>query len=141
MVPVESLRQAGFAVRAAPLVWATGARVRRLDRRLGLGAVIQELRAARERPLPPRLANPLWLAATLERMLPFVPPRHYGPCLRRALILLELWSRCGLEPTLHIGFRPQAPRRDGHAWLTATRPDGESLQASGPLDHAPVFEF
>jgi hypothetical protein len=137
----ETLRRAGFALRAAPLVFATGARVARLDREVSFGALVAELRRARERPLAPRLANPAWLAGTLERLLPAVPPYRYGPCLRRALILLELWTRCGLEPTLHLGFRLQAPERDGHAWLTARTSDGSPLQVSGPNGTEPAFEL
>ena len=137
----ETLRRAGFALRAAPLVWATGARVARRDREVGFGALVAELRRARERPLAPRLANPAWLAGTLELLLPLVPPYRYGACLRRALVLLELWSRCGLEPTLHLGFRPERAPRDGHAWLTATAPDGARFQVSGPLGTQPAFEL
>jgi hypothetical protein len=134
-------RKIGFALAATPLVLATGWRVARLERRLGLGALIDELRGARRRPLPAWLARPEWLAGTLERLLGVVPPRRYGRCLRRALILLELWSRCGLEPTIHLGFRLRTPERDGHAWITATAADGSRLQASGPLDSEPAFQL
>ena len=134
-------RKAAFALRAAPLVVATAWRVARLERRLGFGELLAELRARGRRPLPARLAHPEWLAGTVERLLFALPPRGCGPCLRRSLILLELWSRCGLEPKLHLGFRLQAVERDGHAWLTATASDGSTLRASGPQGTEPAFEL
>jgi hypothetical protein len=128
-------------VRAAPLIVATGRRIAAEDRRLGFGALVDARRAARSRPLPRALDDPRRLAESVEALLPFVPPRAYGICLRRALLLLELWSRAGLEPTLHLGFRRDAPTRDGHAWLTAIAPEGETLQVSGPNGTEPLFQL
>lgn len=136
----EKLRRGGFALLATPLVVATGWRIARLDRRLGFESLLARLRAGSERPLPRWLARPEALAETVEKLLGVLPPRRYGVCLRRALVLFGLWSRCGLRPTLHLGFRLQAPERDGHAWLTARARDGSPLQVSGPLDFAPTFE-
>jgi hypothetical protein len=138
---VGYLAKAGFALAAAPVVLAAGARVARLERKLALGALVDELRRDAGRPLPRWLARPAWLAGTLERLLPVVPPYGYGPCLRRALILLDLWTRCGLAPTIHLGFRLRAPERDGHAWITAAAADGTPLQASGPNGTTPAFEL
>jgi hypothetical protein len=42
---------------------------------------------------------------------------------------------------LHLGFRPEAPARRGHAWLTARAADGAALSVSGPLDAAARFEL
>jgi hypothetical protein len=55
-------------------------------------------------------------AARVGRFLPV----DGGPCLRRALILLDLHARCGLEPRLELALRP-APGEEipeGHAWLS-----------------------
>jgi hypothetical protein len=44
-----------------------------------------------------------------------------GPCLRRALILLDLHARCGLAPRLELAVRrPEAACdvAEGHAWLS-----------------------
>jgi hypothetical protein len=39
--------------------------------------------------------------------------------MKRSLLLLDLWSRCGLRPRLHLGLRGGGyPGRRGHAWLT-----------------------
>jgi hypothetical protein len=133
--------KAVFAIRAVPLVAVTAWRVARLERRLGFGDLLAELRARGRRPLPARLARPEWLAGTVERLLFALPPRRCGPCLRRGLILLELWSRCGLEPKLHLGFDLRAPERHGHAWLSAIAADGSVLQASGPQGTEPAFEL
>src|SRR6185436_476137 len=80
--------------------------------------------AARLRSTPrfalPLLAHPEWLLAALDRLLPLLPPRGYGRCLKRSLLLLDLWSRCGLRPRLHLAA-PTARaggEREGHAWVT-----------------------
>ena len=139
MTPLALVRRAAFAAAATPIVLATGWRIARLERRLGLGALVAELRRAGERPLPAGLRRPEFLAGTVEILLPVVSPRHYGPCLRRALVLLELWSRCGLQPDLHLGFGLRTPDRAGHAWLTARAADGVVLRASGPAGHQEAF--
>jgi hypothetical protein len=138
---VGRVRRGAFVLLAAPLVLATGWRVASLEAKLPFGELIPALRARRARPLPGWLANPAGLSETVEKLLAVLPPQRCGDCLRRALILLELWSRCGLAPTLHLGFRLEAPERDGHAWLTAETAAGERLQASGPLDYRPAFEL
>jgi hypothetical protein len=39
-------------------------------------------------------------------------------------VLLDLWSRCGLEPRFHLGVRNEDEQREGHAWISvAGRPD------------------
>ena len=60
----------------------------------------------------------------VNRLLRVLPPRGLRPCFKRSLLLLDLWSRCGLEPRLHLGLRRREDRREGHAWITvADRPD------------------
>jgi len=45
-------------------------------------------------------------------------------------LLLDLWSRCGLAPRLHLGVRYAGDRREGHVWITvAGRPE---LSAAAP---------
>ena len=137
----DRVRRGAFILLAAPVVLATGRRVARLEATLPFGELIVALRARRASPLPRWLANPAGLAETVEKLLAVLPPQRCGVCLRRALVLIELWSRCGLAPTLHLGFRLEAPRRDGHAWLTAFSPEGAELRVSGPLDSLPTFEL
>lgn len=141
MVATNRVGRTLFALVAAPLVVLTALRVSFLSRRRGFGALIEALKSRRARPLSPWLARPAELAGVVERLLVTLPPRDHGLCLRRALIVLELWSRCGLEPTLHLGFRFERPERDGHAWVTARGADGSALQVSGPLDSRPAFEL
>jgi hypothetical protein len=135
------LAKALFATAAAPAVIASAVRVARLERSRGLGALVGEIRRGGRPPLPRALARPVWLAGTVERLLPVLPPYGYGPCMRRALVLLDLWTRCGLEPTLHLGFRLRSVERDGHAWITARGADGSVVQASGPNGTDPAFEL
>jgi hypothetical protein len=135
----ERLRILAFALVAGPTVVACAWRIASSARRLGFDALLAGLRARSAHPLPSWLARPERLAETVEKLLPVLPPRSYGLCLRRSLILLELWSRCGLK--LHLGFRLTSPDRAGHAWITATAKDGRRLQASGPLDTVPAFEL
>lgn len=140
MADSGTFAKALFAIAATPAVLAAGWRVARLERRHSLGALVAEIRRARK-PLPRWLARPVWLAGTVERLLPVLPPYGYGPCLRRGLVLLDLWSRCGLAPTLHLGFRLDGATRDGHAWISAEGADGERHQASGPNGTQPAFEL
>ena len=130
-----------FFVATVPTVVATGFRISRLDRKGGFKAVVEGARRHGERLLPAPLRRPLWLAGVVERLLPWLPPRRYGTCLRRSLILLELWSRCDLRPRLHLGFRSSPPDPEAHAWLTADAPNGARLSASGPLDSLEAFEI
>jgi len=130
-----------FGVMALPLLLATGRRIARRDGETGFGTLLEELRAQKKCPLPGWLARPRELAAAVERWLPILPPRRYGRCLRRALLLSELWARCGLEPKLHLGFRADSPVLDGHAWLTACTADGAVLRVSDAQGSAPAFEL
>jgi hypothetical protein len=91
------------SVRAALRVWW-------LEPRSSLPELVTELRSSPKlRGLDPRLAQ-----GVLERILVFLPPYGIGRCVKRSLILLELWSRCGLDPRLHLGLHA----RFGHAWVT-----------------------
>lgn len=140
-LPRQLLAKATFFVAALPTVIRTARRVARLKRELPIDRLVAKLRGGEGRPLPRRLAHPAWLAGTVERVLPWLPPKALGPCLRRALILVDLWSRAGLEPRLHIGLKPAAGLRDAHAWITAVGPTGGELQVSAPLDFQEAFVF
>jgi hypothetical protein len=135
------VRNALFLLAVFPAVLAAALRLARHERRLAFDTLVAELRAAgRRRPLPARLAHPERLAGAAERLLAWLPPRGYGRCLKRALLLLELWSRCGLEVRLHLGFRAEGGG-EAHAWLTATGPDGAVHRASAANDHPEAFVF
>ena len=108
-----------FLLAALPAVARASWRVSRLAGRLELDELVVRLRT-----VPPFrrswLRRPWWLLATLDRLLPWLPPRRYGLCLRRSLLLLDLWGRCGLAPRLHLGVRRAGEgAHEGHAWITA----------------------
>ena len=113
------LARAAFFVLALPVLLRASLRVASLARRLPLDELVARLRAA-----PPFvvqvLARPEWLLASLDRVLPAFPPYGYGRCLKRSLLLLDLWSRCGLRPRLHLAapVLRTAGRHEGHAWVT-----------------------
>lgn len=130
-----------FVALAAPAVWRSARRVARLEGRLAFDRLVDELRRAPRFALP-GLAHPRYLRGTVERLLPWLPPRRYGPCLKRSLILLDLWSRCGLEPKLHLGFKGVGrPDFEGHAWLSAVDRDGGDLATSTSPVYTKAFEF
>ncbi|MEM8961977.1 MAG: hypothetical protein AAGD38_10875 [Acidobacteriota bacterium] len=113
-------------------VWRSACRLCWLERRLDFTELPSRLRQT-PRIERPALADPRRWDRTLCRFLRFLPPYHLGPCMKRSLLLLDLWSRCGLEPALHIGVIPRVnpptspdhdrasatPRPRGHAWVTA----------------------
>jgi hypothetical protein len=91
--------------------------------------------------LPRALSRPGWLAGTVDALLPVLPPRALGTCLRRSLVVAELWSRCGLEPKLHLGVAPRGEVREAHAWLTAEGASGERFTVSTPNQFDEAFVF
>jgi hypothetical protein len=111
--------RAAFFVLALPALLRASLRVASLARRLPLDELVARLRAA-----PPffvrALARPEWLLASIDRLLAVLPPYGYGRCLKRSLLLLDLWSRCGLRPRLHLAapVMRTAGRHEGHAWVT-----------------------
>ena len=106
-------RLAGCAL-AVLLAVSASLRLRRLECRLPYDRLVRELRDASR--LPAAAADPVALARAVGRLAPVLPPWGMGLCLKRALLLVHLWARCGLEPRLHLGVF--ADRR-GHAWVTA----------------------
>ena len=110
---MRALRQLVAHLCAVPLALAAGFRLRRLERRLPFDRLVSELRSVRR--LPATAADPAAIARVVGRLAPVLPPWGMGRCLKRSLLLVHLWARCGLEPRIHLGVR--AGRR-GHAWVT-----------------------
>jgi hypothetical protein len=138
--PLAVLVRAAFLLAALPALLRAGARVSRWERRLPVDRLAVRLRAVtpfRSRRLRER---PEWLLACLDRLLPMLPPRGYGVCLKRSLLLLDLWSRCGLDVRLHLGVRRAGESaHEAHAWVTAARPDGGRGLATSSLDYPEAF--
>jgi hypothetical protein len=109
------------------------ARVTIAERRLGLEAAAVSLRRTALRR--PRAEADALLSA-VDDLLPYLPPRRrLGACYKRSLLLLDLWSRCGLEPRLHLGVRVDADgNAEAHAWVSTT----ETTDAG--LDFVEVLE-
>ncbi len=127
-----------YLVAALLAVAASRRLTRELDRR-AFDDLIAWLRCGR--PLRGRLADPTVHLRVVGRLNRWLPPRRMGPCLRRSLVLLHLWSRCGLEPVLHLGFASRGDDRwQGHAWLTARRA-GDELRAGSADDHVETFVY
>ena len=138
--PLAVLARAVFLLAALPALLRASARAARWESRLTLERLAPRLRAVapfRSRRLRER---PEWLLASLDRLLPLLPPRRYGACLRRSLLLLDLWSRCGLEVRLHLGVRRSGESaHEAHAWVTASQPDGSRRLATASLDYPEAF--
>ena len=129
---MRSLARAGFFVLALPAVVRAASRAAWLERRLPLDELVARLRATPPFALP-LLARPAWLLASLDRLLPLLPPWRYGRCLKRSLLLLDLWSRCGLRPRLHLGapLAREAGGHEGHAWVTVEPPAPLATSSEG----------
>lgn len=65
------------------------------------------------------LRRPLWLRGLVDRLLPVLPPWGGGRCFKRSLTLLDLWSRCDLNPDFYMGVKAGEDKPEGHAWLAA----------------------
>jgi len=133
------LARAAFFVLALPAVVRASLRVAVLARRLPLDEVVARLRA--EPPFVVRsLSRPEWLLASLDRLLPMLPPYGYGRCLKRSLLLLDLWSRCGLHPRLHLAapLVRAGGRYEGHAWVTV-EPASASLPGTSSEGYVEAF--
>lgn len=131
------MRTLGLHLLAAALVARAALRVRRLAPALPFDTLVDTLRGVPAGVADPPLA--LAAARVAQRLLPLLPPHSHGPCLRRSLLLLDVWTRCGLAPRLHLGVR--TPTRDAHAWLTSTPPLPAYHAASDPAGYPDVFVF
>jgi hypothetical protein len=111
-------------------------RLARWERRLPLDELVARLR--RGRAFDGLLRDPDLLARAVESALRWLPPLHMGACLKRSLLLVHLWSRCGLEPVFHLGKgRAQSDEPRGHAWVTV--PGRE--QGPGPTGFAEILSL
>ena len=111
-----SVRSRASLLLLLPAVVAASIRTWWLYRRLPLDPACRALVEVRR--LPPPLRDPAGCLRLVNRLLRVLPPRDLGPCFKRSLLLLDLWSRCGLAPRFHLGVRRSVDRREGHAWVT-----------------------
>jgi hypothetical protein len=135
----EVARRPAAYARATLTALAAAQRLARWQRQLAFDDLVIGLR---EGPLfPASLADPLVHARVVGRLARLLPPRGMGLCLKRSLLLLGLWSRCGLTPALHVAVSTPGERPwRGHAWLTAEAPQGPLAAGdSGGLVEAFVF--
>jgi hypothetical protein len=136
-----------FFLAASPSVWRAARRLRRRrDERFD--GLADRMRLV-DGPHARWLQRPEWLAATAERWLPLLKPRGFGPCFAHSLWLLDLWSRCGLDPVLHLGTRaPEraigtttegaleaSKAREFHAWITT----GEAGPRTSDRGHQEIW--
>jgi len=110
---------------AIPLAFAAGIRVFRLEGGLPFDELVSRLRHAPR--LPPVLADPAVYARVVGRIVPILPPWGMGRCTKRSLLLLYLWSGCGLEPRLHLGVIAGGR---GHAWVSAGALESGATEAA-----------
>lgn len=105
---VETLAALAAVLRAA-------IRVGWYESRSPLPELARRLRVSGRQPVD---GNPAAALPVVEALLPVLPPLGAGRCLKRSLLLLDLWSRAGLEPELHLGYRRGSASERGHAWIT-----------------------
>jgi|CXWL01.1.fsa_nt_gi hypothetical protein len=131
----------GAVLAALPYFLWAAARVTWLERRLELAVLTERLR---------RVRRFSWVSATLpgdllallDWLLPRLPDRSLGPCYRRSLVLLDLWSRCGLEPQLHLGARPTVGGGlEAHAWVTTAAGTGHEGVFTSSLGYSEILVF
>ena len=125
--------KAAFFVAALPVVLRAALRLARLHKRNDLQGLADRLRSV-EPWDGSYLANPRYLDASVSRLVKVLPPRKFGPCIKRSFLLLDLWSRCGLEPRIHIGTHKRDGEHRFHAWVTV--PGRER-----PADYAEIWSY
>jgi hypothetical protein len=111
------MRRLLLSLRAHGAVFEASLRIAWWERRLPLDELVARLR------MGPVFAGPFndpdLLAETAESALRWLSHLRMGTCLKRSLLLVHLWSRCGLEPVFHLGTeRAGAGELRGHAWVT-----------------------
>jgi len=114
-----------------PLVALAALRVTRLYPRLPLDGVVTRLGTVSVLPRP--LRDPHRIQKVVNHWLPWLPPRGLRTCLRRSLILVDLWSRCGLPVDLHLGMQPGDTGLTGHAWVGTPGSCGETARGCIPV--------
>ncbi len=131
----ELATKAVFLVAALPVVLWAAIRLSWLNRRYDLEQLADRLRAVSPWK-PSYLTNPRYLGGSAWRLLRWLPPRNFGPCLKHSFLLLDLWSRCGLEPRIHIGTMRVDGEMKFHAWVTVL---GSDPQQSNTSEYAEVW--
>ncbi len=109
--------KAAFFIAALPAVVRAARRLVRLNRHCDLQELADRLRSV-EPWGETYLANPRYLDASVSRLVRVLPPRAFGPCIKRSFLLLDLLSRCGLEPRIHIGTQKRDGENHFHAWVS-----------------------
>ncbi len=130
----EFATKAVFFVAALPAVVRAARRLVRLNRRHGLQELADRLRSV-EPWESSYLANPRYLDASVSRLVKVLPPLRFGPCIKRSFLLLDLWSRCGLTPRIHIGTQKRDGEHHFHAWVTV------SGSRSPARDYAEIWSY
>lgn len=131
-----------FAAAALPALVRAAWRVARALRQTPIDQLPDRLRAVPLFAAPPFAApwlrRPADLDAVAARLLPLLPPYGAGRCLKRSLLLLDLWARCGLAPRLHLGARrPGEGALAAHAWVTTGVPALD--RRTGPAGHRELW--
>ena len=132
----EISRKAIFFAVALPAVLRAALRLTWLNHRYDLVQLADQLRAVRPWG-PSYLANPRYLRGASQRLLAWLPPRGFGPCLKHSFLLLDLWSRCGLEPKIHIGTLKRNGQPHFHAWVTL--PESAELPQGASPEYAELW--
>jgi len=112
------VKKGAFFLLALPSVIRAAWRVRRLEPRCSLPELVDRLRGVK----PWRFAilnHPAYLEGSVGRLAALLPVGGLGPCMRRSLILLDLWSRCGVDLRFHLGMARGGGDRRLHAWVTS----------------------
>lgn len=100
---------------ATAFVLRAAARVAWHEPRTNLPELAARLRTARRA----RTGFDVALAhGVAERLLPILPPWGAGRCVKRSLIQLDLWTRAGHAPRLHLGLLVKPAPRAGHVWVS-----------------------
>lgn len=110
------------AALAVPAVLSASIKVARMEQKLPFDRLVESLRSGRG--MLDRLGSPRSQARVALRLVRVLPPWGMGPCLKRSLILLQLWTARGVEVRLHLGVRRlDQGRPEGHAWLSTEDPE------------------
>jgi len=107
-----------FFLFALPSVIRAAWRVRRLEPGCSLPELVDRLRRVK----PWRFAfldHPAYLEGSVGRLAALLPLRGLGLCMRRSLVLLDLWSRCGDDLRFHLGMTSAGDDRRLHAWVSS----------------------
>lgn len=107
-----------FFLLALPSVIRAAWRVRRLERGCDLPELVDRMRRVKPWQFAV-LDHPAYLEGSVGRLAALLPLRGLGPCMKRSLILLDLWSRCGVDLRFHVGLAQGGGDRCLHAWVTS----------------------